>query len=204
MKRPRKIYSDDELLQYWDKDSAFWTDRRLSESEVFEIIYDRYCDRVYSYCIRRLNENIDKSKDILQETFVNFYNKIKTGYKVNCLYGFLVGIARNLCLNYFNREMKRNVSIGDDMTQIENLYLNEDYSWKYEADDLFSMILRALQTIDAPLREAFEMREFSKMKYREIAEACGIPLGTAKDRVYSAHEKIKKILSPYIKELKKN
>ena len=128
---------------------------------------------------------------------------MKSGDKISNVTSFLIGISRNLCLNYLNREKPKTISINSDIseTYIENIVVAE--SSNYESNELFDIVAKVVDTLSDEFKEVFELREFFGLKYKEIAEICNIPLSTAKDRVYTAHEKIRKILSPYIEDLNK-
>ncbi len=196
-------YSDSQLLSFWDETGEICADKGDDESLVFSEIYDRLSTGVYNYCLRKLNNNRDTAKDILQETFISLYNNLKKGCRISSLYSYLIGISRNLCLNYFNRRQKNTVPLdsGIDYLNIENIF--EDMSSKIESDELFGLVLKAVQVLPEEQREAYELREFSGLKYSEIAEICGLTLSCAKERVYRTQDKIRKILSPYIDDLKK-
>jgi RNA polymerase sigma factor (sigma-70 family) len=200
---PFHKYSDTKLLSFWDKESDFRMGRESEENLVFSEIYDRNCTKVYSFCLRKLNDNSDKASDILQDTFIVLYKNLKKGCCIHSLVSYLFGTARNLCLNYLNREQYRTISLDDEgaYLNIENYF--EDMINKIESDDLFEFVLKAVNTLSDDLREVYELREFSGMKYCEIADICQIPVSTAKDRVYRAQENIRKFLSPYIDDLKK-
>jgi len=200
---PYQKYSDTKLLSFWEKGSTFKKGKESDENLIFSEIYDRHSPKIFNFCLRKLNDNRDKASDILQETFISLYNNLKMRSNICSLCNYLLGTARNLCLNYINREQNRTISLDENTNslQIENYF--EDICAKIESDDLFAFVLKALHILPDEQREVFELREFTGMKYDEIANVCDIPVSTAKDRAYSAHNKIRKFLSPLIDDLKK-
>jgi RNA polymerase sigma-70 factor (ECF subfamily) len=178
-------YTDEELVK-------FLKDGTETASGAFKVLYDRYSPVVHSYCVKVLGYG-DDSDDLFQETFIKFYNNVtKETIKFN-IKGYLLTIARNLCLNA-KRNKKNNVS----EEYLEFLY---DDSQPYEQKELLDLITRTIELLDDEYREAFVLREYSGLEYSEIAELTGISLANAKSRVFRAKQKIKTILQPYLKEL---
>jgi RNA polymerase sigma-70 factor (ECF subfamily) len=105
---------------------------------------------------------------------------------------YLLTIARNLCINY-----KRNSKIT--MTFEDYRYYTHDTG--YEEKEMLDLIARALETLDFDYREAFILRQYHGLSYKEISKITGDTLSTIKNRVWRAKEKIKKILSPYMEDM---
>jgi RNA polymerase sigma-70 factor (ECF subfamily) len=183
MSKKYTAYSDKELVELLET---------KEKEAAFKELYHRYSAQVHAYCLRVLN-NQELAEDIFQETFIRFFKKININRGKTNVPGFLITIARNLCLNY-KRDVRPTVSMeGMDFP------LNQDMS--YEKKELLDLINNALELIEFEYREAFILREYDGMPYKEIAEITGITIGNAKSRVFRAKKKIKEILAPYLKEL---
>lgn len=184
MKSNYKIYNDRELVGQLRNGGK--------ESELaFTELYNRYSSSVHAYCMRVVNDG-DIAEDIFQETFIRFFNNVTNDLKDLNVPGFLITIARNLCLNH-KRDRKNGVSIED-----VDLLVYQD---SYEKKELLDLINRSLEVIDDDLREAFVLKEYSGLQYNEIAEVLSITVVNAKTRVFRAKQKIKSILQPYMKDL---
>ncbi len=176
---------------YSDKELVLLLDGKEHEA-AFRELYHRYSALVHAYCLRVLN-NQELAEDIFQETFIRFYNKINIERKNTNVPGFLITIARNLCLNY-KRDVRPTVSMeGMDFP------IHQDMS--YEKKELLDLINTALDLLEFEYREAFVLREYDGIPYKEIAEICGITIGNAKSRVFRAKKKIREILAPYLNDL---
>ncbi len=187
MKRNYRANSDRELVDLVRQGAA--------EAEpAFTELYHRYSSSVHSYCLRVLS-NETAAEDIFQETFIKFYHNVRTDLNDFNVAGFIIKIARNLCLNY-KRDMKANVSIDD-----VNTLVNQE---NYEKKELLELINNSLELIDDDLRECFVLKEYSGLQYTEIAEVLNITVVNAKTRVFRAKQKIKNILEPYLKEFAEN
>ncbi len=179
-------YSDVELVD------ILRTDKQRS-NKAFAELYNRHSSMLHAYCFRIVG-NEEVAEDIFQESFIKFYQKVSNEFPNSNIPGFLVKIARNLCLNY-KRDRRPTVPI-DDL----DFLLHENQN--YEQKEMLDLITRSLELIDDDFREAFVLREYSGLSYEEIAETCNISLSNAKSRVFRAKQKLKSILQPYLKELK--
>lgn len=180
-------YSDNELfemLSNGDKESE----------DAFLEIYRRYAGRIFAYCKRFLG-NREDAMDVFQETFIKFYQTSKEDREMTNLPGFILKIARNLCLNSL-RQKRQSSELEDYMSFINIDKANEN-------TELLNLIKSALTQLPEDYREVFILREYEGMSYNEIAEHLNISLALVKVRLYRAKEKLREILAPYISELSK-
>lgn len=163
-----------------------------SEAEAaFTELYNRYSSRIHAYCYR-VTDDYAHAEDLFQETFIRFHQSAATERVMTNVPGFLMTIARNLCLNY-KRSKKNNVPLEE----VDN-WLSENP--RYEQQELLDLVTRSLELLDEDHREAFVLREYSGMSHNEIAELTGTTIANAKSRVFRAKQRIKSILQPYLKE----
>ena len=156
----------------------------------FSELYARYSGRVYAYCLRFLG-NRDEAQDVYQETFIRFYECARQDREMTNVPGFLLKIARNLCLNS-RRNKKRTVEF-------------EDYQFlvpprSAENSEFLQLITTALDMLPDEYREVFVLREYEGLSYAEIAEVVDASLSNVKVRIFRAKQKIRDILAPYIQE----
>lgn len=168
-------------------------DKNESEKAFLEL-YHRYASRVFLFCCRFLDSKED-ARDVFQETFVRFFENAKKERVMTNVPGFLLRIARNLCLN-FKRSRRQVLTIEDYMKF-------EEYSKSQDKDELLELIRVALAGLPDEMREAFVLREYEGMSYAEIADFLGISLSLVKVRIFRAKMKIREFLAPYITELTK-
>ena len=183
MKNKYAGHSDKELVELFGGAEA---------EAAFTEIYRRYSSNIHAYCLRILNDEL-AAEDIFQETFIRFYQNIKIDNQTTNVPGFLITIARNLCLNY-KRDRRQMVSIEDIDFQVKP---NE----VYEKEELLDLITRALDLLELQQRELFVLREYYGMPYKDISDLTGISVASAKSKVFRAKHKIKNILAPYLKDL---
>jgi RNA polymerase sigma-70 factor (ECF subfamily) len=157
----------------------------------FTEIYDRYAVRVRAYCYTVLKDS-DKAGDIFQDTFIRFYNTASKEEKGGKPIGWLITIARNLCLNA-KRDHKPKVSLND-------IDLRADTDRRLEDEDNSRIIGQAMENLDDETREAVALRYFEDLPYETIAEILDITAARARYLVFNGKKKMKKSLQPYLKE----
>ncbi|TAL68274.1 MAG: RNA polymerase sigma factor [Bacteroidetes bacterium] len=189
MRQNFSTYTDEKLVFLLRSDNK-------EESEIaFTEVYNRYSSRVHAYCLRVLND-YEQAEDIFQEVFIRFFQKIKSNYPETNVSGYLIKIARNLCLNY-KRDKVNTINIQEN-----DIYFEPGKS--FENSELLDLITTALELLDFEYKEAFVMREYDGLSYNEIAEVTNTTVTNAKSRVFRAKQKIKEILQPYLKDMANN
>lgn len=178
-------YKDEELYYMLNSE-------KKTAEKAFAELYARYSSRVYAYC-RRFLGNKEDAQDVFQETFVRFLDSTKQERVMTNVPAFLLKIARNLCVN-LKRKQINPVSFEDYM--VVNNSSND-------SDELMGLIATAMEVLPDEYKDMFILREYDGLSYKEISDLANVPLSTVKIRIFRAKQKIREILSPYLKELEK-
>jgi RNA polymerase sigma-70 factor (ECF subfamily) len=140
-----------------------------------------------------LTRDMEDANDLIQETV---YRAITNHEKFNDgtnLKAWLFTIMRNIFINNYRRNAKRNTII--DTT--DNLYFLNSGSTvtKNQAvnDFVMSDLMRAVNSLSDEFRVPFTMH-YEGYKYHEIAEHLKLPLGTVKSRIFFARKELKAFL----------
>ncbi|MCX7735889.1 MAG: RNA polymerase sigma factor [Candidatus Kapabacteria bacterium] len=159
-------------------------------AEAFHILYEKYRNNIYKFCLRMLNE-VELAEDAFQETFIKIYEH-SSEFKGENFSAWAFKIARNTCLNYL-RSKKEFISFNDE--------LYEPIDYQKEDIVLSEFIKKAIAQLPIPLREALILREYEDLSYQEIANILNIDLSLAKIRVHRSRLILRKILEPLKKEI---
>jgi RNA polymerase sigma-70 factor (ECF subfamily) len=166
------------------------SDKKEIAEKAFAALYNRHSQRVWAYCLRFLGDR-ETAQDVLQETFTRFFRSVEQEKKIGNIPGFLLRIARNLCLNQTN-------NIQETVPFEDEAYYSPDDSG--DRKELIELIKKALKYLPEDYREAFVLREYEGLTYQEIADLTGESMSNVKVRIHRARAKIKDLLAGYEKE----
>jgi len=161
---------------------------REGDSRAFEDLYHLYKKPIATF-FHRLCGNPTKVDDLLQEVFFRVW-KAAPGYEPKAkLSTYLFRIAHNLWINDSKKRKETTLErIEQEIETPPDLSMQETESKR--------KIERALQELPEGERECLILSHYSGLKYREISEVMGIPVGTVKSRIFSALGKLRQKLGP--------
>ncbi|MBW9200025.1 RNA polymerase sigma-70 factor [Bacteroides gallinaceum] len=173
---------------------------KQNDHAAFEYLFKRFYPRLLGYAIRFVQDE-DVAKDILQECFMNFWEKRQLLSAVS-ISSLLFLMVRNACLNYLKHHMLANyLSIdylstldGEEKLYSADLMFSTDENILYE--DLKTQIDAALSKLSPRSREIFLLSRFDGMKNKEIAELLGISTTAVEKHI----SKSLKVISDYLKD----
>ena len=158
----------------------------------FEVLVRRYDVPLMRLAVARLGRQ-DLAEDAVHEAFIAAYCGLETFNTDRSFRSWLVTILINKCHRGYRRKVafeNREAALVDDPVSAapavaEGLERRESY------DQLFDRLAQ----LEPNQADAIWMRFFAKLKFREIAEAAGVSLATAKNRVRSGLERLSKMLN---------
>ena len=134
--------------------------------QAWEKMYDAYYMRVYSFTMTLCGDQ-NLAEDVTQETFSRAMSKSASFRNESDEVTWLCAIARNLFLDEKRRQTRTEQmpeEIPSKEKTPEQLTMDRDSSFR---------IHMALHALDEPYREAFELRIFGELSFREIGTIFG-------------------------------
>ena len=134
--------------------------------QAWEKMYDAYYIRVYSFTMTLCGDQ-NLAEDVTQETFSKKKTKSNSFRNESDEVTWLCAIARNLFLDEKRRQTRTEQmpeEIPSKEKTPEQLTMDRDSSFR---------IHMALHALDEPYREAFELRVFGELSFREIGTIFG-------------------------------
>lgn len=176
------------------------------EVAAFEILVSRHERAIFNFILRSVGRR-EVAEELLQETFLRIIKSAPKYQKTAKFTTWAYTIARNLCIDRARKYSKRkeyslNQTVGGDdggATFLDNLVDDEAASGGVDLEKkvFLERLKEALDELPEDQREVFVMREFSGLKFREIADILDIPVPTAKSRMRYALESLRAHLSAY-------
>lgn len=169
--------TDDALVALYSK----------GNNQAFDILLDRYKDKLYSY-IYFVVRNEEQTEDLFQETFVKAIVTIQQGrYSADGKFGaWLTRIAHNLVIDFFRQERNENV-VSNDEVEIDlfnNANLSDDtIETQMVNEQVLCDVRRLMDFLPENQREVVYMRFYQDLSFKEIAEITGVSINTSLGRM---------------------
>ncbi|HEX5740884.1 MAG TPA: sigma-70 family RNA polymerase sigma factor [Pilimelia sp.] len=152
------------------------------EDELLRLLYEQHAGPLLMFVTRLVGGDTQRAEDIVQETLLRAWrNAHKLGVNgETSLRPWLVTVARRIAIDEFRSESAR---VGETYDRDLEAFPTTD-----ETDRVLGMmtVVDALRALSDAHREILVETYFRGRSVPEAAQALGLPLGTAKSRVYYA------------------
>jgi len=184
-KRKMKLDEDQSLIKRIVK----------GDKRSFEKLMRKYDKRIYGF-IYRMIRNEESSIELTQEFFIKMYTII---HKYNFQYKFSTWAYRicyNLVIDYIRKNKVQIDSL--DTKDIKQKQIidhtgnqSKDGYYNLEKEEINKVVWSIVDKIPLKYRELILLRYVKSLKYDEIADFTGLPVGTVKNRIFKAKEILK-------------
>ena len=173
------------------------------QTESFGKLVERYQNRLYHTLFSIMGSEED-ARDVAQETFVLAFQKLKSFRGDSAFYSWLFRIAFNASVS-FRRKHRRTISSLDaaqEQSGIETVDDNPDSqpTRSIEVEEQQLAVRTALTQLADEFREVLALKEMEGLKYEQIAEIVGCPIGTVRSRIHRARHDLREKLRVILKE----
>jgi len=156
-------------------------------NEAFDVLLQRYQDRLYSY-ISYIVRNPDMADDLFQETFVKAITNLRQGrYQENGrFYAWLTRIAHNLLIDQFRTERNESLIYDEDAQSAwqECALVADSYrESEMVTEQVLKDVRKLMEHLPDPQREVVYMRFYQDLSFKEISEITGVSINTALGRM---------------------
>ena len=171
-----------------------FTEIQKQNKFVFKKLYESLYEDLVFFANGYLFD-ISASEDIVQETFIQLWEKAKTITIKNSLKAYLYSMVRNRCLNYLKTiKITDSFNILDFQAIIESDYDLDDYT-NEDKEIIYSQILKIIETLPAKMQTIVKLRFMNNYKYSEIAEEMNVSVNTVKTQLKRAKIKISSLIT---------
>lgn len=183
---PLPLCSDEQLLARF----------RAGQTDAFGVLVRRYERELYGY-LRRYLADGSLAEDVFQNTFLQVYQKLEQYQPDKPVRPWLYAIATNQAIDALRRVGRRQtVSLDQDREEgfngaarslVELMEARGPGPLEHLQEAERRALVRAgVDCLPDHLRSAVILAYYQGLKYREIAEALDIPVGTVKSRLHAA------------------
>ncbi len=165
-------------------------DRRSQQS-----VFENYYGRMLSVAMR-YSKNEDLAKDLVQESFIKVFEKVRKYNHQGSFEGWIRRIVVNTSIDYFRKKRHELLVLDDDNSYDGKYGVQEE-----EADDESiygqikpDMVVKAIAQLSPAYKMVFNLYIIEGYSHQEIADELEISVGTSKSNLAKAKQKMKKIL----------
>jgi RNA polymerase sigma-70 factor (ECF subfamily) len=158
----------------------------------FEEIYQRHHRRVYSICLRML-QNATEAEDLTQDVFIQLYRKIGSFRGDSAFTTWLHRLTVNQVLMHFRkRNVKFEKTTEEGETPVQIVGGTENPRKMPVVDKI--AIEHAIGQLPDGYRNVFVLHDVEGYEHEEVARILGCSVGTSKSQLHKARLKLRKLL----------
>src|SRR5436190_4105349 len=174
------------------------TDLQLAKSAAhgdmtsFEELYRRHHRRVYSICLRML-QNAFEAEDLTQDVFIQLYRKIGSFRGDSAFTTWLHRMTVNQVLMHFRKrtvKFEKTTEEGETPVQIVS---GTENPFKMRVVDKIALE-NAIDQLPAGYKNVFMLHDVEGFEHEEVARILGCSVGTSKSQLHKARLKLQKLL----------
>ena len=151
------------------------------DQRAFQALFDEYFPRLYRFALGRLEGNEDAAREVVQQTFVNGFERLDSYRGEAALYTWFCRICHNALVDHCRRrnmDFRRLVPIDDhpEMQAVLELLSTADTEWpEAEASrrDAQRLVQSVLDYLPDHYGNALEWKYVEGLSVAEIAERMG-------------------------------
>jgi RNA polymerase sigma-70 factor (ECF subfamily) len=158
----------------------------------FEEVYKRHHRRVYSVCLRML-QNTSEAEDLTQDVFIQLYRKIGSFRGDSAFTTWLHRMTVNQVLMHFRKrtvKFEKTTEEGETPVQIVSGSANPE---KMRIVDKIALD-NAIDQLPTGYKNVFVLHDVEGFEHEEVARILGCSVGTSKSQLHKARLKLQKLL----------
>lgn len=183
-----------------DTDEELLAQYRDGQTEAFGLLVRRYERELYGYLRRYLGDS-SLADDVFQNTFLQLFTKIGQYEAGRPVRPWLYTIATHQAIDAMRRQGRHQaVSLDQNREELPNGEIRSLIEMletrgpgpieQIQGDERRELVREKVEKLPDFLRQVIVLAYYQGLKYREIAEILGIPVGTVKSRLHAALVKL--------------
>lgn len=174
--------SDEELVNLFNN----------GQTEVFEVLFNRYYKKIYNLCLRFCNLDRNLAEETAQETFLQAYKSLSRFQSRSSFYTWLYRVTFNTCSLNIKKQSRLKSSPLDEL-DFTNLNSSEqgpsELVLKKEYKQYVNKIINELPEEQ---KQVMILGPVMGHSYQEIAEIIGESITVIKGRLFRARQNFRK------------
>lgn len=178
---------------------------REGDAKAFAALVRRYEGKIFRLA-QNITQNREDAEDVLQETFLKAYEHLDQFQGNSKFYTWIVRIAVNQALMKLRKRkadktvsMDETIDTGEDTVAREIAAWDENPEQRYSREEVGAILTSAIDSLAAPYRAVFVLRDMEELSTEETAEALDLSIPAVKSRLLRARLQLRDKLTRYFK-----
>lgn len=168
------------------------TQSQNGDHAAFEALIQKHQQMIHTLAYR-MTGSVSDAQDLAQETFIRAYQQLDAFNGASKFSSWLYRIAVNACIDWQRKESRR-VQLGTQWVE-EYCSDRQNPSTDEALDELSRGVQAALMKLPEKQRAAIALTVYGGHNHAEAAKILGCSETTVSWRIFSARQKLKKLLS---------
>lgn len=165
------------------------------DEAAFAVLYNRYGGLLYIHLYRKLQDE-DEARDIVQELFLNLWERRAALNIEGSLSAYLYNAARYRVINRINRSHNASAYIDHFQAFLNTCTENADHRVRERM--LTALLEKEIEQLPAKMRQVFELSRKQGLSHKEIAAQLGITEQSVRSHVKNALHILKPKFGMYL------
>lgn len=161
------------------------------QADVFQHLFDVFFAPLTNYAFGFLNDR-DSAKEVVQDCFINFWNRRKVLKITVSIKSYLYTSVRNKSLDTLKNKYHQ---LSEGLGSLD--YPNHSEEDSLETADLASILANSLEGLGERTRMFFALSREEELSYREISERMAVSVKTVEFHISSALKQIREDLEKH-------
>jgi RNA polymerase sigma-70 factor (ECF subfamily) len=186
-------------------ESALVAQAREGDAGAYNQLVQRYQSKIFRLA-QHITQNREDAEDVLQETFLKAFEHLDQFQGNSKFYTWVVRIAVNQALMKLRRRkndksvsLDETIDTGEDTVVREIAAWDEDPEERLSREELGEILDTAINSLEAPYRSVFVLRDIEELSTEETAEALGLSVPAVKSRLLRARLQLREKLTRQFK-----
>lgn len=173
------------------RDRKLFRELISGQEKAYHQVVETHYTRIYAFLLR-MTRDVALAEDLTQDTFATAWRSLDKFEGRASMATWMHTIALNVCREYMRRVHPLTEAVDEE--KIVSPDPTPELIERLGAEEMNAKVQQAVTELPRIYREVVVLRCTQGLKYREVADILGLPLGTVKTRLFVAFEKLRTTL----------
>ena len=174
-----------------DNDIELASSIQKGDKEAWKFVVQKYYKPLFIF-INKMVRDSQSSEELLQDVFVNFWEKREQINIITSFKAYLYRSARNHTLNFIKRRKFEQNYHNNLLKTLDKSYNDTEHTFQFS--QLEKTLYTAIDELPEKCKEIFKLSRFEDLTYKEISKILDVPVRTVHYQIGIALKELRTIL----------